>query len=231
MFEGHGPLVGRDTDLDRTGVFLEGGAGPGGLLLLLGEPGVGKTALLAAAAARAEERGMQVVATAGAEYKARLSYSGLRQFLDAAAALHPALHPGEALAVALGRQDGPVPEHGAVADAVLSVVRQLADRRRTLLAVDDVQWLDPASAVVLGEVARRLVVGGARMLCAARPGEEGFFDCSGLPVRARGQEEPLGDFLVGQTRRGQVRDLPLLLRRQHGGLGRPLGARGAAAGA
>ncbi|MBP0450525.1 AAA family ATPase [Kitasatospora sp. RG8] len=74
------------------------GAGPGGLLLLLGEPGVGKTALLAAAAARAEERGMQVVATAGAEYRARLSYSGLRQFLDAAAALHPALHPGEALA-------------------------------------------------------------------------------------------------------------------------------------
>ncbi|MEV6734140.1 MULTISPECIES: AAA family ATPase [unclassified Streptomyces] len=182
VFEAGGPLVGRTADLDRIDAFLDGIARGGGPLLLLGEPGVGKTALVAAAASRASARGMRVAVTAGAEYRARLSYSGLGQLIEAAMAEHPAIVPGDALAVALGRRDGPAPESEAVVDAVLSMIGHFASRMSTLLVVDDAQWLDPVSAVVLGEVARRLAGRGVGMLCTAREGAEGFFDHSGLPV-------------------------------------------------
>ncbi|WP_327739879.1 hypothetical protein OG749_44510 [Streptomyces nojiriensis] len=80
-FEAGGLLAGRPADRARIDRFLESIArtpdGGGPLDLLLGEPGAGKTALLAATTARAEHRGMHVVATAGAEYRAHLSYSGL----------------------------------------------------------------------------------------------------------------------------------------------------------
>ncbi|MGW1255659.1 helix-turn-helix transcriptional regulator [Streptomyces sp. NPDC002513] len=197
LFEGDGPLIGREADLDRIGRFLAGIARAGGPLLLLGEPGVGKTALLAATASRAEDSGMYVLPTAGVEYKARLSYSGLGQLLDAAAEKQPSVVLGDALTVVLGRKDGPAPEHESVAEAVLSLVRRLAVHRPTLLVVDDVQWLDSASAVVLGQVARRLDGSGAGMLCAARPGAESFFDYSGLPVHDVGPlSDPAADDLL-----------------------------------
>jgi hypothetical protein len=84
--------------------------------------------------------------------------------------------------VALGIDDGPAPEQAAVADAMLSLVRRPSRSQPTLLTVDDVQWLDPASAMVLGQVARRLDGTGAGVLCTARPGEDGFFDYSDLPI-------------------------------------------------
>ncbi|MER6254171.1 AAA family ATPase [Streptomyces sp. NPDC001584] len=189
-FDTDGPLFGRTADLDRIDLFLGGVARDGGPLLLLGEPGVGKTALLAAAVSRAEERGMRIVAIAGAEYRVRLSYSGLGQLIEAAAGEEPSIVLGDALAVALGRRDGPAPEHEAVANAVLSVFGQLMGPRPTLLVVDDAQWLDPASATVLGDVARRLAGRGIGMLCTAREGAEGFFDHSGLPIHDVG---PLSD--------------------------------------
>ncbi|MFF3579402.1 helix-turn-helix transcriptional regulator [Streptomyces mirabilis] len=183
VFEGSDePLVGRGTDLDRIGAFLGTAARTGGPLLLLGEPGVGKTALLAAAVSRAADHGMHVVATAGVEYRARLSYSGLGQLLEAAVENQPSIVLADALAVALGRKDGPAPAHDVVADAVLSVIRELSHHRPTLLAVDDVQWLDPASALVLSRVARLLAGTRAGLLCTSRPEAESFFDHGGLPV-------------------------------------------------
>ncbi|MFD7786154.1 hypothetical protein ACFV4Q_24145 [Streptomyces nojiriensis] len=91
-FEAEGPLAGRTVDRARIDRFLEGIArtsdGGGPLDLLLGEPSAGKTALLAATTARAEHRGMHVVATAGAEDRAHLSDSGL-----GAAACRPGRSP------------------------------------------------------------------------------------------------------------------------------------------
>jgi DNA-binding CsgD family transcriptional regulator len=182
VFEDAGPLVGREADLDRIGAFIASIPRAGGPLLLMGEPGVGKTALLAAAGSQAEASGMYVLPTAGVEYKARVSYSGLQPLLDVAAENQSSIILGRALSVVLGHDDGPAPEHEAVADAMLSLVRQLSRSKPTLLVVDDVQWLDSASAVVLSLVARRLASTGAGMLCTARPGVESFFDYSGLPV-------------------------------------------------
>ncbi|MFB6581417.1 AAA family ATPase [Streptomyces sp. NPDC056402] len=193
VFEADAPLVGRTTDLARIDRFLEGIArtpGGGGPLLLLGQPGVGKTALLAATTARAEHRGMYVVAAAGAEYRAHLSYSGLGRLIGEAAAVQPPVDLGEALSVALGHRDGPPPDHGSVARDVLSLVARLARHRPTLIVVDDVQWLDPASATILGDLARRMTGFAAGMLCAAREGTESFFDHSGLPIH---DVRPLGE--------------------------------------
>ncbi|WTW99087.1 AAA family ATPase [Streptomycetaceae bacterium NBC_01309] len=181
-FEGEARLVGREPDLDRIGAFLDGVAGTGGPLVLLGEPGVGKTALLAAATSRAGKAGMHVLAVAGVEYKAQLSFGGLGELLSAAAVTHPSAALRDVLAVVSGYRDGPAPEPEVIAGAVLSLVRQITCDRPTLLVVDDVQWLDPASAVVLGALAHRLPATGVGLLCTARPGAECAFDLDGLPV-------------------------------------------------
>ncbi|MFI0202827.1 MULTISPECIES: LuxR family transcriptional regulator [Streptomyces] len=193
VFEADGPLIGRAADLARIDRFLVTVARTpdgGGPLLLLGEPGVGKTALLAAAVARAERRGMHVVAAAGQEYRAHLSHSGLGRLIAETAAARPPVDPGEALAVALGHRDGSPPDHEAVARDVLSLFARLAGHRPTLIVVDDVQWLDPASATILGDVARRMAGFASGMLCAAREGSDSFFDHSGLPIH---DVRPLGE--------------------------------------
>ncbi|MEE1805420.1 AAA family ATPase [Streptomyces sp. BE133] len=181
-FGADGPLIGRQADLDRIDAFLDDLPRHDGPLLLLGEPGVGKTALLAAAAFRAAHRGIHVLAATGAEYRTRLSHGGLGQLVEAAARAQPSVLPGDALAVALGRGGGPAPALEAVTDAVADLVGELARHAPTLLVVDDAQWLDAASARVLGDVARRLTGGGAALLCTARDGTEGSFDLGGLPV-------------------------------------------------
>jgi DNA-binding CsgD family transcriptional regulator len=187
----HERLVGRAADLDLIGAFIAGIPRRGGLLLLAGEPGVGKTALLAAAGSVAEASGICVLPAAGVEYRARLSYGGLHQLLSAATEARPSVIPGSALAVALGHGDGPAPAHDEVADAMMSLVRRLSRGRPVLLAVDDVQWLDAASAVVLGQLARRLHGTGSGILCTARLGVDSFFDYSDLPVH---EVSPLSDF-------------------------------------
>ncbi|MER6319864.1 ATP-binding protein [Streptomyces sp. NPDC001581] len=149
-------MIGREAELDRIDAFLSGSVRSGRPLLLLGDAGVGKTALLATAADRAAGRGMRVLAATGVEYRARLSYGGLVQLLGSVTAGQPSVVLGSALTAVQGRGAGPAPHHDAVAEGLLSVLRQLSDRGPVLLAVDDVQWLDPAGAEVLGQVARRL---------------------------------------------------------------------------
>jgi DNA-binding CsgD family transcriptional regulator len=200
----HERLLGREADLGRIGVFLASVPRIGGPLLLLGEPGVGKSALLESVGRQAAYTGMRVLHTTGVQYEEQPSYSALQQLLRPTTDVRPAARSG-ALAVAFGHGhgdghsdgDGPVREHrglknqhDAVARAAVSLIADLSRSTPTLLLVDDLQWLDPASAVVLGLVARRLTGTRAGMLCAARPGAESFFDYSGLPTHDLG---PLSD--------------------------------------
>ncbi len=189
-FDDDGTLAGRSADLDRIGAFIAGIPRAGGPLLLVGEPGAGKTALLAASRCRAQASGLCVLGAAGVEYRARLRYGGLRQLLAVVAERQRSVVAGNALAVALGHAGGPAPDCESVAGDVLSLVRRLSRSKPVLLAVDDAQWLDQASAAVLGQVARRLDGTGAGLLGTARPGAESFFDYSDLPVHDVG---PLSD--------------------------------------
>ena len=181
-------LIGRDRELQILAGFLGQAAAEGGAFLLVGEPGAGKTALLDAAADTAEEAGTRVLRAAGVEFEADLTYSGLNQVLlpvfgqfERLGATHR-----DALNVALGYGDGPPPDRLLVSTATLTVLLQAAAAGPVLMVVDDLPWLDRASAGVLGFVARRLAGSRVGFLAALRPGQESFFERAGLPQHELG---------------------------------------------
>ncbi|MFB7676010.1 AAA family ATPase [Kitasatospora purpeofusca] len=186
----HGTLVGRSPDLARFDDFVAGVPDAGGSVVLLGEPGVGKTALLDAAAARAAGRGLRVLRATGVQYRSQAGCSALLQLLTATPELREAVAGAPVLAAALGLEPGIAPGPDAVAEAVVLLLKGLAAVRPGLLVLDDVQWLDRSSAAVLERVARRLAGTGTGLLCATRPGEESFFDHVGLPVHELGPLSP-----------------------------------------
>ncbi|MFC7584884.1 AAA family ATPase [Nonomuraea antimicrobica] len=157
--------------------FLERAAADGGALLLLGEPGIGKTTLLDEAADAATASGFRLLRSAGGEFEADVAFSGLNQTL---LPLLGELPDAEPLFPALG----PAPAAGPmeVATATLSLLRRAARACPLLLLVDDLHRLDRSSAEVLAFVARRLSGTGAGFLAAARPGTADVFDRGSLPV-------------------------------------------------
>ncbi|MCQ4205934.1 helix-turn-helix transcriptional regulator [Streptomyces longispororuber] len=176
-------LVGRERELRRIRAWWDG---PGaGALLLSGDPGVGKSAVLDAVADAAAGSGARVLRAAGAEFEADISYAALNQILlplyDGFERLPPATR--EALGVALGFGAGPPPERLVVCNASLALLRAVAGDGPVLLIVDDLPWVDRASAAVFGFLARRLSedAGRVRFLGASRTGVDSFFDGSGLP--------------------------------------------------
>ena len=189
-------LVGRAKEIQLVTKFLRSVARSGEALLLLGEPGVGKTVLLDAGAEEASALGFQILRLAGVEYEADVSYSGLNQCLlpviEAMDGLSAAHH--EAISVALGLDSGPAPDRLVVSNAALALLRLEAVDQPLLVIVDDMQWLDRSSASVLVFVARRLQGSHIGVLAAARSGSEGLFDRSGLPEC---EVEPLDDGAAG----------------------------------
>ena len=184
-------LFGRSSELALITAFVERARIGGEALLLLGEPGVGKTVLLDAAASAAAEAGTWVLRAAGVQFEADLPFSGLHQvllpLLDEFGQLD-AVH-GDALNAALGYGEGPAPDRMLVSAATLTVLRHAAADSPVLVVVDDMPWMDRASAGVLGFVARRLAGTRVGFLAASRTGEEGFFERAGLPARELGPLE------------------------------------------
>ena len=176
-------LVGRDGELALISAFVERAGIGGEALLLFGEPGTGKTVLLEAAADAAAAEGVWVLRAGGVEFEADLTYSGLHQvLLPLFGELRrlSAAHRG-ALNAALGYGEGPPPDRLLVSTATLTLLRQVTADHPVLVIVDDLPWLDRASAGVLGFVARRLAGSRVGFLAAARPGQESFFEWGGLP--------------------------------------------------
>src|SRR5262245_2307040 len=175
-------LFGRQLASARIRAFLAAARADGTALLVTGEPGVGKTGLLNAASEAASAEGMRVLRAAGVEFEARTSFSGLNQvFLPLLGALRQ-LAPvhRNALNVALGFGIGAPPNRLVVSNATLVLLRQAATARPLLVIVDDLPWLDRASAGVLSFVARRLVDTHVGLLGASRTDEGHFFEHSGL---------------------------------------------------
>ena len=154
-------------------------AGESSVLVLRGEAGVGKTALLDYVGDRAS--GLQIVRIAGVDSEMELAFAGLHQLcapmLDGLDRL-----PGpqrDALRVAFGLQDG-APNRFLVALAVLSLLAEAAESEPLVCLIDDVQWLDRASMQALAFVARRLLAERIAMFFAARDPSE-VNELSGLP--------------------------------------------------
>ena len=210
---GGAALVGRDRELALVGTFLGRAAAEGGALLLTGDPGVGKTMLLDAAAARAEAAGTRVLRVAGAEFGGQANFSALADLLRPV--LGDRRHLSElnqrALDVTLGLGRGSPPERLVLANAVLALLRHVSAADPVLLVADDLPWLDRPSAMVLALVARRLTGTRIGFLGAARSEEEGFFDRGTLPGHEVG---PLDQLAAENLLRARFRDLaPQVTRR------------------
>ncbi|MFJ8313600.1 ATP-binding protein [Streptomyces sp. NPDC094147] len=215
-----GQLIGRGDDLALVWGFVDRARVSGGAFLVSGEAGVGKTVLLDAAAEHAEGAGMRVARAGGVEFESELSFGGLHQIL------HPLLSGlgrltdsyRSALGVALGLEHGAPPSRLMVANAALDLLVRAGGQCPLLVIVDDLPWLDRASTVVLGFVARRL--GGSRVgfLGAYRSEETGFFDRGGVaehrlgPLDAAAAEELVRDRFPALAPRVRAR----LLAEAHG---------------
>src|SRR5580692_4028524 len=165
--------------LDRFVASVRAGAGRA--LVVRGEPGVGKTALLDYVAGRAS--GCRIARAAGVQSEMELAFAGLHQLcapmLEHAQALP--VPQREALRTAFGLSAGPVPDRFLVGLAVVGLLSETAGERPLICVVDDQQWLDHASAQALGFAARRLAADPVGLVFAARvPGKE----VSGLPELA-----------------------------------------------
>ena len=174
-------LLGRRSacqTLDRLLEAVRGGESRA--LVVRGEPGVGKTALLQYAIDSASE--LRVVRAVGVESEMELAFAGLQQLcasmLDRIERL-----PGpqrDALATAFGLRAGDTPDRFLVGLAALGLLSEVAGERPLLCVVDDAQWLDRASAQALGLIARRLVAESVALVFAARVGTDER-ELAGLP--------------------------------------------------
>jgi DNA-binding CsgD family transcriptional regulator len=166
---GHGAgLAGRRAECRVLDQLLEAvRAGESRVLVVHGEPGVGKSALLEYLTRRAAGcLGLRVV---GVQSEMELVFAGLHQLCGPLLGRLDAL-PGpqaEALRTAFGMNEGPAPDRFLVGLAVLGLLSEVAAERPVLGVVDDAQWLDRASAQVLGFVARRLGAESVGLVFAA----------------------------------------------------------------
>jgi len=186
-------LIGREPEIQQLRLFISRlTQGAGEALLLSGDPGVGKTSLLDQAAGIAAGSGIRLLRATGAQFEADISFAALHQLLHPCFAELPHLSPlhARALNVALGLGEGPPPAQLLVASAVLALLQQASSEQPLLLIVDDLPWLDRASALVLGMVARRLAGLPVALLAAGRTGQPSFFDQGNLPVA---RVEPLSE--------------------------------------
>jgi DNA-binding CsgD family transcriptional regulator len=175
-------LVGRDRECARIDELVEGAlAGQSGALIVRGEPGIGKSALLDYAAARAE--GMELLTTAGVEAEADLAFAGLygllRPILGRLGKL-PELQ-ANALAGALGLAPSTGPERFLVSAAVLGLLAEAAEEHPLLCLIEDAHWLDTPSGEALVFAARRLRAERVAIVFAVREGEGRRFEGGGLP--------------------------------------------------
>jgi DNA-binding CsgD family transcriptional regulator len=202
-------LKGRRSECDQLDRLIEAvRAGESRVLVLHGEPGVGKTALLDYLAGRAQ--GCWVARAVGVQSEMELAFAGLHQLLTPMLdrAEHLPVPQRDALRTAFGLGVGPAPDRFVVALAVLSLLSDVAEERPLVCVIDDEQWLDRASVQALAFVARRLDAESVGLVFAARvPGGE----VAGLPELAvqglaEGDARTLLDSVLSGPLDARVRD-------------------------
>ncbi|MGD9990337.1 ATP-binding protein [Pseudonocardia sp.] len=168
--------MGRRSERDAVEELLsEVRAGRSGSLVVRGEAGIGKTALLEHARQAAPASGIRVESSVGIESETQFAFAGLHQLcaplLDRAGTLP---EPQQAaLGVAFGLHGGAAPDRFLVGLAILNLMTEAADEQPLLCLVDDAQWLDEASAQVLAFVARRLDAERLALIFGVRDSDEG----------------------------------------------------------
>ena len=174
-------LFGRGAECDQLDALLESArAGASGTLLIRGDPGVGKSALLRYAVGKAD--GMAVLATAGVQSESELAFAGLGDLFRARLAEVDRLPDVQAAAIRGVLALAPATGGLAVGAATLGLLGSLAEASPVLVAVDDLHWLDQASAQALLFAARRLHAEGVVVLLTARAGEPNLFEDAAIAI-------------------------------------------------
>ncbi|WP_345750811.1 helix-turn-helix transcriptional regulator [Microbacterium rhizophilus] len=175
-------FLGRTDELHRLHTLISGARNHvAGALVVVGEPGVGKSTLLAEATAQGT--GARVVSIDGYAVESRIAYGGLHRLGRALGAQLDVLSDRQrrALLVAAGLRDGPPPELALVALATLSLLAAASEHEPLVCAVDDAHHLDPETLEVLGFVARRLSAERLALLFACREDEGVVRALAGVP--------------------------------------------------
>lgn len=197
---GSAAIVGRERELEAIAALLDPGVTGAAALVLEGEPGIGKTTVWERAVEKAREEGYCVLRCQPTESEASLPFVALGDLLEPVLDdVLPVLVPPQRLALetALARvQPTEPPERLVFSRAVLSSVRELSKRAPLLVAIDDVQWLDPATANALEFTAHRAAELPVRVLITRRS------DGDGPPPL--GMERGLGPARVQSLRAGPL---------------------------
>ncbi|HJX43161.1 MAG TPA: AAA family ATPase [Geodermatophilus sp.] len=204
-------LLGRRRECEAVSSLLSrAAAGSSGVLVVRGEAGIGKTALVEHAADTAARSGFRVQPAVGVESETQFAFAGLHQLcaplLDRAAALPDPQHA--ALHVAFGLRDGTAPDRFLVGLAALNLLAEVAEETPLLCLVDDAQWLDQASAQVLAFVARRVAAEQLALVFAVRDHDSADTDpLTGLPeLRLEGLGEADARTLLAAAVRAPLAD-------------------------
>ena len=175
-------LFGREAEIGAVSQALAAARlGKSSRLVIRGEPGIGKSALLDQAVALAGS--MRLLAAHGVEFEADVPFAGLHELLRPALSQIdrlPAIH-GAALRSSLGLGDRIEADRLIIGAAVLGLISSYAEQDPVLVLVDDAHWLDAASAEALAFAARRLVADPVAILVAVREGHESPFLAAGWP--------------------------------------------------
>ncbi|MEU6263278.1 LuxR family transcriptional regulator [Saccharopolyspora shandongensis] len=175
-------MIGRAAEVALLGSALRGVRETGAALLLRGDPGVGKSALLDWAEEYARQAGFRVLRAVGVETESELAFAALHQvlypLLDRVESL-PAVQQA-ALNRAFGADENAAPDRCALSSAALALVSQAAETQPVLLVVDDEQWIDASSAQVLDFIQRRVCALPVVFLAAVRVGWRNALDLAGI---------------------------------------------------
>src|SRR5216684_3320021 len=165
-------LIGRDVESEVLDAVIDHIHARGGALLVRGEAGIGKSALLGRARERVRAMGGRVLSTVGVELEVELAFAGLHQLLHPIIGLTERLSEAQRRAIdaAFGVSDELEPDPYRVALAAFQLVCDAADAGPVVLIVDDAQWLDRSSMGALSFIARRLESEPVVLLAAVRAG-------------------------------------------------------------
>jgi len=193
-------LFGRDHELAVVaGLVDQLEVGIGGAVVLRGEPGIGKSALMATASVRTRERGLRTLSISGVESEARLGFAGLHQLLRPLLQEVDLLPPPQraALLQAFGVTDDAEAELFLIGLATLELLSDAAEPSPVLVVADDAHWLDAPTCEVLTFVARRLDSERVLMLIGIRDGHSTSFDDAQLrEMRLGGLDEAAAGALM-----------------------------------
>ena len=198
-------LLGRQAELEILDRTLRLGSHSGVVLLIVGEPGIGKSALLDQARRMARSSGQRVLDIVGVQAEAQLPFAGLHQLLtrdldrtDQLARAHR-----EALLGAFGLHNGPPPDLYLIAEATVGLLAAAAADGPIAILADDVQWLDPQTHQILTFVAHRAEAARLAVIGVARTGHPGPFVDAGFPrLELLGVDDETADTILAGQERG-----------------------------